>query len=379
MSIPKIALVYDRVNKIGGAERILTALHEIWPSAPLYTSVYDEKGAPWAKDFDIKTSFLQHIPFFRNHHEYIPFLMPIAFESFKFDQYDIVVSITSAEAKGIITKPQTLHICYCLTPTRYLWNGEQIYLESINQGFFKKIKTGLAKYALNYLKKWDQIACHRPDYYLSISNEVKQRIKKYYQKDSEIIYPPVDTNKFVLRVNPSKGINPIEKPYYLLVSRLVPYKKIDLAIRAFNNLPHKLIIIGRGSEEKYLKSISKDNIQFITDNLTDTELIGYYQNCVALIFPGVEDFGLTPLEAMACGKPVIAYREGGVLESVIEGVTGEFFSPQTPKALEEVIKEFNSDKYLAENCRKQAEKFSKQIFQENFLNIVEKLYKRRII
>lgn len=379
MSNPKIALVYDRVNKIGGAERILTSLAEIWPEAPLYTSVYNPNSASWTKDFKIKTSFLQKIPFLRNHHELIPFLMPLAFETFNLDNFDIVISVTSAEAKGIITKPHTLHICYCLTPTRYLWSEEQTYLDSLNRGLFKGLKVSLAKKILNNLKKWDEIACHRPDYYLSLSIEVAKRIKKYYHQDSIIVYPPVDTEKFAQRIVPRQlaGNNPGIEPYYLLVSRLVPYKRIDIAIKAFNNLNKKLIIIGKGSEKKYLKEIANKNILFITNNLTEEELIGYYQNCRALIFPGVEDFGLTPLEAMACGKPIIAYREGGVLESVIEGKTGEFFSPQTPEALEKIVKSFQPEKYPEENCRKQALIFNKQRFKEKFREIIYNIYNEK--
>lgn len=368
MSNLKIALVYDRVNKIGGAERILTALHEIWPEAPLYTSVYDSLGTPWAKEFQIRTSFLQKIPFFRKHHEFIPFLMPIAFESFNFDEFDIVISITSAEAKGIITKPKTLHLCYCLTPTRYLWSEQKTYLDSLNRGSFKKLKVFFAEKILNHLKNWDQIASFRPDYYLSISNEVSKRIKQYYHQNSTTIYPPIDTEKFIL------GINHQIEPYYLIISRLVPYKRIDLAIKVFNILNKKLIIIGIGSEEKYLKQIANNNIQFITKNLTDEEIISYYQNCLSLIFPGVEDFGLTPVEVMSCGKPVIAFKEGGVLESVLEGKTGEFFSPQTPDALLKILEKFQPEKYTVENCRQQALKFDKLLFKNLFSETVYNLF-----
>lgn len=378
MSSLKIALVYDRVNKIGGAERIITTLAEIWPEAPLYTSVYDPKSALWAKDFDIRTSFLQKIRFLRNHHEMIPFLMPLAFESFNFDRYDIVISVTSAEAKGIVVKPHTLHLCYCLTPTRYLWSEEDTYLNSLNRGLLKNIKLFLAKKILNNLKKWDKIACHRPDYYLSLSDEVSKRIKKYYHQTSLVVYPPVDTDKFSIKDNSSKGTLPLSEAYYLIVSRLVPYKRIDLAIKAFNILNKKLIIIGRGSEEKYLKSIASGKIEFLTSHLTDQEIIGYYQGCQALIFPGVEDLGLTPIETMACGKPVIAYGSGGVTETMVEGITGEFFSPQTPEALTNVLKDFQTEKYSEINCRNQAIKFNKEIFKENFSQTIYNIYRQYI-
>jgi len=363
----KVALVYDRVNKVGGAERVLLALHEIWPDAPLYTSVYDKKGAPWAKVFNIHTSFMQQIPLARKHHELFPWLTPLAFESFNFDDYDIVISITSAEAKGIITKPKTVHICYCLTPTRYLWHDKNIYDNIQIGGFFSFLITPLKKLAAINLRLWDQVASSRPDYYLSISREVSKRIEKYYQRKSEIIYPPVDCTKFI----PAEQKN---RNYFLLVSRLVPYKKVDLAINALNNLGQKLIIIGRGVEENNLRKLAKENIHFITEKLTDGELIGYYQGCRALIFPALEDLGLTPLEAMACGKPVIAYKEGGVLETVVEGKTGEFFFPQTAKSLEDKIRNFAEDRYQGLDCQVQAQKFNHLLFKEKFKQAVDNIY-----
>lgn len=365
----KIALVYDRINKIGGAERILLALHEIWPEAPLYTAVYDKNGAPWASVFDVKTSFLQNIPFAKSHHELFPILTPLAFESFNFDNYDIVISITSAEAKGIITKPKTLHICYCLTPTRYLWSESQIYLEDIHSGFFSPIIKKVFKDNLDKLRKWDRIASNRPDYYLSISKEVTERIKKYYHKDSEVIYPPVDIKKFVPVKDQKIG------GYFLVVARMVPYKKIDIAIRAFNSNGLPLKIIGRGLESDFLKKKARKNIEFIEKKLTDEELIGYYQHCQALIFPGKEDFGLVMVEAQACGRPVIAYKVGGALEIIKEGITGEFFYQQESKSLNGVINKFKSQKYITNDCRKTAEKFDKLLFKELFKISIEKLYK----
>jgi len=368
----KIALAYDRVNKIGGAERILTTLHEIWPDAPLFTSVYSKNKALWADGLNIKTSFIQKIPFAKDNHELFPYLMPYAFESFNLDEFDIVISITSAEAKGIITKPKTLHVCYCLTPSRYLWNDSFTYLNGIHCGIFTGVVKSLISSFCVKLRLWDKIASERPDCYLAISCNVAKRIKKFYRKNSDVIYPPVDTKKFI----PGFAEKNIKDNYYLIVSRLVVYKSIDIAINAFNKIGKKLIIIGIGKEEKYLKKIAGKNIEFITKNLTDEEVIRYYQNCQALIFPGEEDFGLTPIEAQSCGKPVIAYGSGGALESVKEGVTGEFFYPKTEKALIGKVNLFNPEKYKKEDCIKQAEKFSTDRFKKFFKQNIELLYKK---
>ena len=351
----KTALVYDRVNKFGGAERVLLALHKIWPNSPLYTSVYNPKTSPWASVFDIRTSFMQKIPFAKSHHELFPMCTPIAFEQFDFSEYDVVVSVSSAESKNIITTPKTLHICYCLTPTRYLWSGTNLYPKS----FFRSLLS------IN-LRMIDQVASHRPDKYIAISKTVALRIKKYYRQDSEIIYPPIDTDKFVL----SKQ----SKDFFLLVSRLVPYKKVDLAINVFNKTGKKLVIVGSGSEEKHLKGIANKNIEFIKD-LTDFDLLSYYQNCCALIFPSVEDFGLVSPEAQACGKPVIVNRRGGASETINEGETGLTF--ETEQELIDIINKFNTRNFDAEKCRKNALKFNIKKFKSDFKNFVEKAYEEK--
>ncbi|MDP3955199.1 MAG: glycosyltransferase [bacterium] len=354
----KVALVYDRVNKIGGAERVLTALHTIWPEAPLYTAVYNPETASWASDFKVMTSFLQSFPMAKRHPEvYLP-LTPLAFESFDFSSFDVVISVTSAEAKGIITGVKTLHLCYCLTPTRYLWSG------------FWEYKIPLvAKPFLSRLRLWDQVASNRPDGYLAISKTVAARINKYYRKEAEVIYPPVDTEKFQITSTKSQTGD-----YFLIVSRLVPYKRIDLAIEAFNTLGLPLKIIGMGSEEGKLKRMVNKNIEFL-GQLTDTQVLGYYQDCQAVIFPGVEDFGLVPLEAAACGAPTIAYGSGGALETIIAGKTGELFFPQTAGALIEKIKGFKRRNYQAGDCRNQAEKFKEEEFREKFSRVVEREWK----
>lgn len=365
----KIALVYDWINKFGGAERILLALHEIWPDAPLFTAVYDKTKAGWANVFKIYPSFISHISFLQDRHEILPLITPYIFESFNFDNFDVVISITSADAKSIITKPHVLHICYCLTPTRYAWSGYKDYMDKPGMGNLNLFARFFVKLFSNNLRSWDYIASSRPDMYIAISQTVKARICAYYKKDAELIYPPVDTNKFIPGNN-KKG------DYYLIVSRLVPYKKIDYVIFAFNMLGWKLKIIGNGIDKKRLKKLARTNIEFIDDYLTDEKLCWYYQNCRALIFPGEEDFGLTAVEAQACGKPVIGYRDGGVGEIIIHGKTGELYDIADEKTLISVLKTFKAEKYSNFLCRQNSKRFEKLYFQNKMKGIVENCWNR---
>lgn len=349
--------MYDRVNKWGGAERVLLALSELFPDAVLYTSVYDKKSAPWAKVFRVKTSFLQKIPIARKFHEYFALLMPIAFEQFSFDEYDVVISVTSEAGKGIVTKPHTLHICYCLTPTRYLWSGYDEY-------FSNPVLKFLSFPAVFYLRMWDKIAAKRPDYMVAISNEVKKRIKTYYGMHSEVLYPPLPFDKPLNKTKSKQGGD-----YFLVVSRLVPYKRIDLAIKACNDLGENLVVIGTGSERKKLEKIAGPTVSFL-GSLTDEELVEYYKGCKGLIFPGREDFGLTVLEAQLYGKPVIAYGRGGAVETIKDRKTGLFFYPQTVKALTKAIQSFSRKQFIADDCRNQAMIFSKQTFKTNLQTFI---------
>ncbi len=367
----RVALVYDRVNKFGGAERILLALHQIWPQAPLYTSVYDSKGAPWAKDFQVIPSWLQKIPGAKKHHEFLPWLMPLVFESFDFKDYDLVISVTSAEAKGIMTQPKTLHLCYCLTPTRYLWSSHKHYLKNPCFGLLNPLANIFLKPILYNLKKWDQVAAQRPDHYLAISQTVQKRIQKYYHRGAEIVFPPVDTHKFHVKTRSLHGGS-----YFLAVSRLVSYKRVDIVVEAFNQLGLPLKIIGDGTERKRLERKAKPNIEFLGQNLTDEQLISYYQECLALVFSGQEDFGLVSLEAQACQKPVIAYKMGGIAETVIDGRTGILFKNQNAVDLIMAIKRFDPKKFKGQDCRKNALKYNQQKFKQKFAFQVEELWQQ---
>lgn len=354
----RIALVYDRVNKWGGAERVLLVLHEMFPRAPLYTSVYTPHRTPWADVFPrVHTSFLQKLPLARRKHESLAPLMPSAFESFNFDKYDLVISVTSEAAKGIITKPHTKHICYMLTPTRYLWSGYDEY-------FKDQVFKGVTKPITYYLRKWDKMAASRPDKILSISKEVQKRVKKYYKRNSIVINPPNMLKSAESKKDKEEG------RYYLAVGRLVPYKKFDLLVKTFNETGQKLVIVGDGSEMNKLKAMAKKNIKF-TGSVNDDDLVDYYKNAKALVFPQIEDFGLVAVEAQSFGVPVIAYKSGGVLDIVQEGLTGVFITRQTIDGVKEGLKEFERTKFDDRRIIGESKKFSKSRFKKEFLSAIE--------
>lgn len=354
----RVAIVYDRVNKIGGAERVLESLREIFPDSVLFTSVYNKKSTPWAKKFKIRTSFLQKIPLLNLRHELIPYLMPFAFESFRFSGFDLVVSVTSEAAKGIIVPPGVTHICICLTPTRYLWSGYKSYFKS---AFLKTFAFPFVW----YLRKWDLEASKRPDYYIAISKTVKKRITKYYKRDSEVIYPPSD------RLFRAKGkkIEINEKNYFLVVSRLVDYKRVDLAVKACTKLKLPLVVIGQGNESEKLEAIAGDTVKF-KGKVSDDELIAYYKNCRALIFPGIEDFGITMVEVQKAGKPVVAYGKGGAKEIVVNGKTGIFFEKHSVSSLCDILLKFKDNRYNVKDCRNNANRFSEIIFKKRVLSFI---------
>lgn len=363
----KVALVYDRVNKWGGAERVLLALHDMFPQAPLFTSVYNPKKAPWAKVFTVKTSWLQKLPFASSSHEFFPFFMPLAFESFSFDDYDIVISVSSEAAKGVVTKPHTVHINYCLTPTRYLWSG---YTDYFPNPFLRFLSFPI----VSYLRFWDKIAAQRADYVIAISKEVQKRIKQYYKREATVVYPAatftIQENQQQKTVSSTKTKRPLQPGYFLVVSRLVAYKRIDIAIEACNRLQLPLVVVGTGSEEAALKELAGPTITF-KRALTDRQLVEYYKGCRALLFPGIEDFGLVIVEAQRFGKPVIAFKGGGAKETVLDGKTGVFFTPQNVDALTSVLQTFDPTQYKAEDCRRQAEKFSEKEFKKHLTQVIE--------
>lgn len=350
----KVALVYDRVNKFGGAERVLLSLKRIFPKAPLYTLVYDAKAAPWSKGFKVIPTFLNKIKLFRRRHEILAPISALAFETFNLNGYDLVITVTSDQAKAVITRPETLHLCYCLTPTRYLYSGVAEYRRNF------PIKWLFDKY-LPLARSADQIYARRPDAYLAISREVAKRISEYYSQDSEVIYPPVNYEFFEKTHLHKKG------NYYLVVSRLVPYKKTDLVIEAFNRLKLPLVVVGTGSGENGLKNMAGDTIEF-AGQVDDIKLRQLYAGARALIFPQIEDFGLVPLEAAAAGTPTLAYAAGGAAETIIEKFTGLFFDEQSSEAIVNTVRRFEAGRHQisAKKCKERAREFAEDRFASAF-------------
>lgn len=352
----RVAIVHDYMNQFGGAERVLWVIHELFPEAPIYTTLMDMAALPSCfQELRITPTFIQRLPFVRTQYEKYVSLFPTAIEQLELNDFGLVISISSAWSKGCITGPSTCHISYILNPMRFVW--ERYY------GRIYETKNPLQRASLrlvsNYLRMWDRIAADRPDYIITISNEVERRVQKYYRRESAVVYPPCDTTFFTIA--PKLKV----QDFFLVVSRLRPYKRIDIAVQAFNTLGLPLLIVGEGTEKGKLQRMSRPNIHFI-GKISDDELRSYMRMTQALIFPGHEDFGITPIEAFACGTPVIAYKRGGLLESMDEGVTGEFFNSQDNQSLVKVVKEFDRGKYDANEMRQQALKFSKDVFKEKF-------------
>ncbi|MBI5754984.1 glycosyltransferase [Candidatus Peregrinibacteria bacterium] len=357
----RIALVHDFLVKLGGAERVLKALADLFPSAPIYTLLYDEKstGHIFPKN-RIRTSFFQKLPsFITKKQRYLLPFFPKEIEMFEFRDFDMVISSSSAFAHGIIVPQETAHLCYCHSPMRYAWDWTHEYRTEQHVGPIRQAAMALL---LKKIRMWDQIAKDRPDRYLANSRNVQARLRKYYRLDSTVVYPPVDIDRF----NVHKG----HEDYFLIISTLTPYKRIELAILLFNKLKRHLIIVGDGSDTARLQNLAGKTIEF-TGFRPDDVVTEYLQNCRALIFPGEDDLGIVPVEAMACGKPVLAYGKGGALETVLSGKTGEFFSEPTVESMEDGLarllaheKEYNPDviRQRAEEFRR--ERFEKEIQQE---------------
>lgn len=368
----KIAIVHDWLNTLGGAERVLMELHAIFPEAPVYTLFVNKNfSKKFLPDADIRTSWLQKIPLISKIYKYFFFLMPAMTENFNLSDFDLVISSSVIFSKGLVLKPKTKHICYCYSPTRFLWDHHAEYASK------NKYLVNLSRH---FLRLWDRSASDRVDVFIAISETVRTRIKKYYRRDAEIIYPPIlfPANLPELQNRESSifqqnhfDFGKIGTPYYLIVSRLYPHKNIDIAIDAFNKLGYNLIIVGSGPMKKELKKTAKKNIKFVGFQ-DDKSLINYYNNCRAFIMPQEEDFGLTPVEAMSFGKPVLALRRGGALETVIEGKTGEFFDDPIPEGLADGIRRLNDNfsKYNPEIIKKRALNFSRKKFREQILNLI---------
>lgn len=361
----RLAIVHDYLNQFGGAERVVSALHEIFPMDPIYTSIYDEQRLPagFAR-MDIQTSFMQNFPFvFRWFKLYLLFY-PLAIESFDLRDFDLILSSSSAWAKGARKSEGQVHICYCHTPMRFVWRYDDYVKRESVPGLLK----GLLRLLLKPVKAWDLATAKNVDFYIANSQNVARRIAETYGRESVIINPPVDCAFF----KPSQ----LDHDYFLVVSRLNSYKRIDLAVEAFNRLDLPLKIIGDGPDRKRLQRLAGPNVEFL-GRLPDREVARYLAECRALIFPGEEDFGIVPLEAMACGRPVIAYRAGGAKETVVEGRTGLFFDEQTEAALAGAVKKFQFESFDKKTIREHALKFDKKIFQQKIKDFIEAKFRER--
>ncbi len=414
----KIALVHDWLVHLGGAERVLIALHKIFPEAPIHTLFYDKKFAsehlPRA---EIISSFLQKIPNIKKIHPWFKILMPSAVESLNFQNSGLVISSSHEFSHGILAKQNSRHICYYHSPSRILWDRTHEYAQDFKKRGRGGIKISLIKLGQHFLRLWDWPASQRPDIIVANSKHVAERIKKYYGREAKVIYPPVEKPlgyshfgnarprisylpllssvppgpsllaRLAKRISPLNGsarevpqwLYPAGfSPYFLIVSQLYPHKNIDLAIEAFKKLNLNLLIIGEGPEKRRLQKLIGDSASIkLLGFVSDEELPHYYQNCLAYFICNEEDFGISPIEAMSFGKPVLAYRKGGAAETVLENATGEFFDKLEPdeiaQALESISRKIKNDCYDSAAIRKHSEKFSFERFKKEVLDIVKDL------
>jgi len=368
-SQPKVAIVHEWLTNMGGSEQVVSVLLELFPDAPVYTSIYEPSNlVPSLAEADVRPSFLQHLPkFLRKHQNLLP-LMPYAFEQFDLSDYDLVISSSSSCAKGVITGTKTIHVCYCYTPMRYAWDFYHLYMRSI-----KGVKRWVAIWLMHRIRLWDRLSADRVDHFIAISHAVQDRIQKHYRRESRVVYPPVNIDRFISSC--------VRAEFYLVVSRLVGYKRVELAIEACHRIGRHLIVIGDGEEQKHLKAMDQgkgETIKFM-GHQSDQVVADYLSRALAFLFPGEEDFGLTMVEALASGCPVIAYGQGGAIDIVEDGVTGVLFKEQSVEGMMAGILHFeelngqgqgNFDPSL---LRLRAKEFSKENFKKSLISALVEL------
>ncbi|MBC7807509.1 MAG: glycosyltransferase [Akkermansiaceae bacterium] len=357
----RVGIVHDYLAQSGGAERVVEALHPIWPDAPIYTSVYDPKATlPCFAEMDVRTSFLQRWAKGQSVHKFALPLYPLAFEMFDLSGYDLIVSSASSFAKGVITSPETCHVCYCHTPARFAWR----FHEYMAQGGYNPLARRVLALVIHSLRTWDyQCANSRVDYFVANSYNVARRIRKYYNRESTVIHPPVRTDRFTIAPEPTAD-------YFLVVSRLLSYKRVDLAVQACNLLNMPLKVVGGGPDEKRLRAMAGPKTEFL-GRLPDADVVRLMANCKSFLFPGEEDFGIAPVEAMAAGRPVVALKAGGALETVTPGETGLFFSDTTPESLADALRQVDTMAIDSRRIRAHAEVFDTRHFQNKMRRFVE--------
>jgi len=348
--VSKIALVHDYFVQMGGAERVAEAMHDSFPGAPMYTTVALPKSLPdRLRTADIRTSLLQNLPSIERRFRHYFMLYPFAVENFDLSEYDLIFSSSSGYAKGVRRRRNAIHVCYCHTPMRWVWRYDDYVAR---EGFGGAVRSALP-IMLWGLRKWDLRASQQPNYYIANSRLVADRIRKIYGREAFVIPPPIDVNRFQMSVEIDD--------YYLVLSRLMPYKRIDLAIEACKRANRRLVIIGDGPDRARLEKLGDDRIEFL--GRQPDSIVNYYlSRCRALLFPGEEDFGMAPLEANAAGRPVIAFRGGGAVETIEENQTGVFFDAPNSRALAEAIEKFEGLRWNQQELRRHAEKFDRNVF-----------------
>ena len=358
---PKVAIVHDWLVAYAGADRVVDCMHHVFPDAPIYTLVYDENNMPaWFKDYDIRTTYLQKLPFATKLYRAMLPWMPRAFEALDLSEYDMVISSCSSCSKGVITRPDAVHICYCHTPMRYLWDNWTEYLAS--SGLLTRCAMRLL---LPSLRRWDVASSFRVDHFVANSHNVARRIRKHWRRDASVVPPPINVETFTAKKSPGGD-------HYVCFGRLTAYKRMDIAVQACTRLNRPLLVLGEGEEMDRLKAMAGPTVRFL-GRLSDKDVASVLTASRALLFPGEEDFGIVPLEAAASGVPVLAYARGGALETVRQEETGLLFNEQTPEALAAAILKFEEDemRFNPAAIRAHAEKFSEQQFRSRFMHEVE--------
>jgi glycosyltransferase involved in cell wall biosynthesis len=356
----RVALVHDYlVQGLRGAERVLAVLHDLWPEAPVYTLVHDAAAmGPGFADWDIRTSFLQRLPGGVQHYQKLIALMPAAIDRLCLDEFDLLVSDSSAWVKSARQRPGATHVCYCYSPARFLWHWSDEYLASLPAGPLAK---AVARTLLPRLRRWDKRTAQRPTHIAAISETVRERVRRYWERDAEVINPPVDTGSFLPE--------DCDEEYYLVVAALNAYKKVDLAVEAFSEFGRPLVIIGEGPMRRQIEQKAGPSVRLV-GKVSEEELRRYYARCRAFVMPQEEDFGLAPVEAMSAGRPVIAFAAGGALETVLADETGVLFEEQTPARLVEAVRRFESMSFAKTRCRERALEFDTERFKERFSEYV---------